>query len=140
MDPYTLSRLIGILTGIFNPKVALTIVALVAVIIAVKKSVGWAAQEVVRLLGEWVRSQTEERLALMRQNQTYAAEIQTHMHNHLAHQERRDGEHRADMAARDLVLAGVRDSLVKLSTTQDELLKVVQSHRAEDQRRAEAAS
>lgn len=137
MGAYEVGSFFRMLVGSVGVKWALVIVAVVATVAAVRKSVSWFLDEVVRLLGRWVDSQTNEKVQLMRQNQEYATQIQTFLHNHMAHQKEEREEFSRVIAARDIVLGELRDSIVKVSLVADETLREVQEHRSEDQRRAE---
>lgn len=125
------------LIAAFGPKVALGILILLVSGAAIRKSVAFFATEAVRLLSDWVRAQTEEKRALLQQNQKYSADIQQFLHNHLSHMEQERQEHRQDMAKRDAVMAEMGKTQVRIATVLDEVLNEVQAHRTEDQRRAE---
>lgn len=139
MGAYEIGALFRTLVGSVGVKWTLVILTIVALVMSTRKSVSWFLDEVVRLLGQWVASQTQEKVQLMRQNQEYASQIQTFLHNHMAHQKEEREEFSRVIAARDIVLGEMRDGLTKVSVVMGETLREVQEHRKEDQRRAESA-
>jgi hypothetical protein len=139
MGAYEIVAVFRSIVGHFGAKAALAIALCVALFFALRSSVSWFFEKVVSLLGEWVRSQTEEKRALLQQNQQYASQIQTFLHNHLEHLSAEREEFRADMAKRDDLLAELSKGQVKMNGMLHETMEEVRGHRAEDQRRAEAA-
>lgn len=137
MGAYEAGTLFRTLVGSVGVKWALTIITVAAIVVASKKSVAWFFSEVVRLLGEWVKSQTDEKKALLQQNQDYARQINTFLTNHLAHVKEERDEHRADMDKRDAMLRTLSEGQVKMNGLLYETMTEVKEHRKEDQRRAE---
>ena len=138
MDAYTIVTLFRALVGHFDARTALGLVFAVAVFFALRGSASWFFSEVVRLLNNWVTSQTSQNQALLAQNREYAAQINTFLTNHLAHLKSEREEHRADMQARDATLSHMSASLTQIGGVLNETLGTVRAHREEDQRRAEA--
>lgn len=137
MGAYEIGTLFRTIAGYFGAKTALTIVLMVALFFGLRNSVSWFFSEVVRLLGDWVRSQTEEKQKLLQQNQQYATQIQAFLHNHLEHLTAERTDFRADMGKRDELLSELTKGQVKMNGMLYETMEEVKAHRTEDQRRAE---
>lgn len=116
----------------FGPRAGAVAMVAVLVVLALKNSVTWFFQKMVELAAEFVRAQTEEKRALLQQNERYATEIQTFMFNHLEHMKKEREEHRQDMAARDKVNAAFSDSLVRANAALSDILESTRRHREED--------